>query len=234
MSSNLAYSSRRPVEDLVEEQNPRRVQIVTTRAQRRARPKIVYAIVAIAVIFAIFLAQLLLTIALSGGAYAITKLQNEQVNYGRVASSLNEQLDTVASTQNLAANAKELGMVASSGQAFLRLSDDKVLGNSARAQGSTGGSNSAADSSVPNSLLAGVPLVKVPTSGHGAANPTNSTGNASQSNSSGTTSKSPASDSGSTGSTGTGSTGTGSTGTGTGTGSTGSTGLGDLPSPVTH
>jgi hypothetical protein len=219
MSSNLAYSPvRRPVEDLVEEQNPRRVQIVTTRAQRRARPKIVYGIVSIAIIFAIFLAQLLLTIALSGGAYRITKLQSEQVDYGRVASSLNEQLDTVGSTQNLAANAKELGMVASSGQAFLRLSDDKVLGHSAPAQGSTGGSKSGADNSVPNSLLAGIPLVKVPASGHGTANPTNSTNNASQSKSGGAISRSPASDSGSTGS----------------AGSTGSTDSGDLPSPVTH
>jgi hypothetical protein len=214
MSSNLAYTPvrRRPVEDFVEEQHPRRVQIVTTRAQRRARPKIVYALVSITVIFAIFLAQLLLTIALSGGAYRIAKLQNEQVDYGRVASSLNEQLDTVGSTQNLAANAKALGMVASSGQAFLRLSDDKVLGHSSPAQGSAGGSKSGANGSVPNSLLVGIPLVKASSGGHGATNATKSTGNASQSKSGGTTSKSPASDSQ----------------------STGSTGSGDLPSPVTH
>jgi hypothetical protein len=103
-------------------------------------------------------------------------------------------------------------MVESSGQAFLRLSDDRVLGHSAPAQGSTGGSKSGANSSVPNSLLAGIPLVKVPTSGHGTANPTNSTTNAAQSKSGGAISKSPTSDSG----------------------STGSSDSGNLPSPVTH
>ena len=63
MSTNLAYArplaadldERRPLKDLTVVPTTRRVQIVTTRAQRRARPKIVYALGATGVLFAIFL-----------------------------------------------------------------------------------------------------------------------------------------------------------------------------------
>jgi hypothetical protein len=208
MSTNLAYAGPvgRPRERFSEEfeefetAEPRRVRIVTTVAQRRARPKIVYAIVATAVIFGIFLAQLMLSIALSGGAYRISTLQAEQVQDGRIASSLSEKLNTIGSTQNLAANARALGMVASASQAFLRLSDGKVLGTSTAAPTSSPSDKSGATSSVPNSLLDGIPLVKTPTSGHGDANATESTTSSTQSNS-GSASGSSSSDSASTDST---------------------------------
>jgi hypothetical protein len=226
--SNLAYATprRRPVDASVEEiagdDHPLHIQIVTTRAQRRARPKIVYALVAITVMFGIFLAQLLLTIALSSGAYNITSLQSKQVEYGRVASTLSEKLDTVGSTQNLAANATALGMVPSTSQAFLRLSDGKVLGHPTAAGGRAGAAKSGADSSVPNSLLTGLPLAKGTVSGHGDPNTGKTASGNSQSkagttktdSSSGTHSSSAHSSGGSTSST--------------------PTDPGDLPSPQTH
>jgi hypothetical protein len=221
--SNLAYATprRRPVDDFAEEfaseEHPRHIQIVTTRAQRRARPKIVYALVAITVIFGIFLAQLLLTIALSSGAYNITSLQSKQVEYGRVASTLSEKLDTVGSTQNLAANATALGMVPSSSQAFLRLSDGKVLGHPTAASGKAGKARSGADSSVPNSLLTGMPLVKGTVSGHGDPN-TGKTDNDNSQSKTGTTDT--ASSAG--------------IHTSNGSSSSTSTDPGDLPSPKTH
>ncbi|MEJ1230264.1 MAG: hypothetical protein WDM88_06065 [Galbitalea sp.] len=89
MSTNLAYAvpMRRPIplrpeEDLDDAPRPRRVQVVTTWAQRRSRPKLVYALGAVVVIFVIFLAQLLITIALSSGAYRITDLQSASVTSG--------------------------------------------------------------------------------------------------------------------------------------------------------
>ena len=92
MSTNLAYAN--PVRRRADEETlapvPRRVRIVTTREQRRARPKLVYALGAIVVIFAIFLTQLLITIALSSGAYRIDDLQATQQTLGRSTSALGD------------------------------------------------------------------------------------------------------------------------------------------------
>jgi hypothetical protein len=216
MSGNLAYALplHRPREEFETVSRPRRVQIVTTRAQRRARPKVVYALGATVVLFAIFLAQLLITIALSSGAYSITGLQSTEQSLGRTASSLNEKLDTLGSSQNLQANALALGMVNSSQAAFLRLSDGSVLGSATpagAANGSAAPGNASTDS-VPNSLLTTIPLVNLSGAGHGDTNAPVST----QSNSESTKGSSTAS-------------------TGNPAPAEGSpTESGDLPSPVTH
>jgi hypothetical protein len=216
MSANLAYSTplRRPREEFEVVSRPRRVQIVTTRAQRRARPKLVYALGATAVLFAIFLAQLLITIALSSGAYSITGLQSTQQSLGRTASSLNEKLDTLGSSQNLQANALALGMVNSSQAAFLRLSDGSVLGSATPAGAGSqlaAPGNGSADS-VPNSLLTTVPLINPTGTGHGDANaqdsPSDNTQSSEGSSTASTHNTAPA--------------------------QTGPTQSGDLPSPVTH
>ena len=184
MSANLAYARPlRPTRGQFEVvEQPRRVQIVTTRAQRRARPKLVYGLGASAVIFAIFLAQLLITIALSSGAYTITGLQTTQQGLGRTSNALNEQLATLSSSQNLSANALALGMVSSSQAAFLRLSNGIVLGSASPAGASSVTSTTApAADGVPNSLLASIPLIKSTGAGHGDANAPVSTANNSQS-----------------------------------------------------
>ena len=191
MSSNLAVALpvRRPRER-TEEQYPRPFRLVGARARRLARPRIGYAIIVTAVIFGIFMAQLLLSIALSGGAYRIAALQGEQRDLSRVTSALGEKLQTVGSTQNLAANARELGMVGDASPAFLRLSDGKVLGAAAvAAHGSSTAGHSAngAGGAVPNSLLTDVPLVKVPGSGHGDSNTDDSASGATESSTGGST-----------------------------------------------
>jgi hypothetical protein len=140
-----------------EQENPRRIEIVTSRAQRRARPKLAYALVAVGGLTIIFLAQLLLSIALSNGAYQISSLLIEKRDLGRVEGSLSEQLELVGSTQNLAANAQMLGMVGTSAPAFLRLSDGAVIGSAVAAEAATTDSGS-----IANSLLAGVALVENP------------------------------------------------------------------------
>jgi hypothetical protein len=226
MSSNLAYAAplRRPREDFQPEQHPRRVQIVTTRAQRRARPKLVYAVVATAAIFVIFMVQLLLTIALSGGAYTITDLQTQERSLGRVASALGEKLDNLGSAQNLKANAKALGMVGSSSPGFLSLTSGQVRGTASAAPGASAfsPSKSGANDGVPNFLLATTPVVGSQGSGHGDSNPKNSDKSGSQSNAGASSSGS--SDSGSS------STGTASQNSSTTT----SSNSGGIPSPVTN
>jgi hypothetical protein len=186
MSDNVAYATprRRPREEEYTAPAEPHVRIVTTRAQRRARPKLAYALGATAIIFAIFLVQLLITISLSSGAYKIDGLQAAQQSLGRTESSLNERIDTLDSSQNLQANALALGMVASSRAAFLRLSDGAVLGSAAPAPAARVSSLmiNGADGSVPNSLLANIPVISSPTAptqstgtGHGGSNATDTT-----------------------------------------------------------
>lgn len=171
MSDNLARvlepAPRRP-----NETNPRRpgaderrhIEIVRPSAHKR--PRVVYALSAVGSVGAIIVAQLLLSVGISQGAYEISALRASQVELGRTADSVSEDLIRVSSPQSLAANAEALGMVTNSTSAYLRLSDGAVLGAPSSATGSQAG----AASLVPNALLAGVPLVtQAPAGGQGVA-----------------------------------------------------------------
>ena len=158
MSDNLARVLRPNWEstpDNASVAEPRHIEIVSPRSQRHARPKIVYALSAVTGVAAIVLAQLLLSVGISQSAYEVSRLQASQVDLGRTAESVTEDLVRVSSPQSLAANAEALGMVSNSNPVYLRLSDGAVLGAPASASGSQAGTASL----VPNSLLAGVPLV---------------------------------------------------------------------------
>jgi len=155
--SNLAYAS--PVRSPRTEPETRHIEIVTTRAQRKARPRIVYALATIGGLFALVIAQLLLSIVIADGAYEISSLRTEQRDLSRTAQSLGEDLDLLQSPQNLAVQAEGLGMVMNgSTPAFLRLSDGKVLG-SANAASEGAKILGAKGSLVANSLLSGIPEV---------------------------------------------------------------------------
>ena len=162
--SNLAYASpvRSPRHEERQSEQHRHIEIVTTKAQRRARPRIVYALATIAGLFALVIAQILLSIVLADGAYEISSLRTEQRDLSRTAASLGEDLDLLQSPQNLAAQAEGLGMVMSgTTPMFLRLSDGKVLGSAgAASQGAA--LLGAKGSLVANSLLAGIPDVANP------------------------------------------------------------------------
>jgi hypothetical protein len=142
---------------------PRHIEIVSSRSQRRARPRMVYAAVTVAGLFAILIAQLLLSIAVSDGAYRIAALQGVQRELSRDQQTLTEQLHILQSPQHLAANAQALGMVANTSTAFMRLADGAVLGTAVAATAS-GGSVIGADGAllVPDALLKDVPLAAQP------------------------------------------------------------------------
>ena len=134
---------------------PRHIEIVTTRAQRRARPKAAYAVVTVASLFVIFAAQLLLSIVVSDGAYQIASLQSQQKDLLRTQEALSEKFDLLSSTQHLAENAAQLGMVPNPAPLFLDLSTGGVAGapGTVDPTGCGGACNL-----VANSLLTGVPL----------------------------------------------------------------------------
>lgn len=132
------------------------IEIVTTRAQRSARPKVVYAIATVISLFAIFGAQLLLSIVVSDGAYQIAALQSQQKELVRTQQDLTERLDLRNSTQYLAASAAKLGMVPGSSPQFLDLSTGAV----SPAPGTIDSSGCGGTCNlVANSLLGGVPLI---------------------------------------------------------------------------
>ncbi|MBX3093187.1 MAG: hypothetical protein KF680_01385 [Cryobacterium sp.] len=155
MSAALARSVVQPQH----EPQPRHIEIVSTRAQRRARPRLLYALVTVGGLFAVLIAQLLLSIAVSDGAYQIASLQQQQRELQRDAETLTEAIQVLQSPQHLAVNAVALGMVSNSSTAYLRLSDGAVLGSAVAATAGDriviGHDNSTL---VSNSLLTGVPL----------------------------------------------------------------------------
>ena len=143
MSAALAYAqpTRRPVARPTHPSiaPPRQIEIVTTRAQRRARPKSYYAIMAVASIFLLFMGQLALSLVLSDGAYQISSLQKQQKELSRTEQDLSEKLDLLASPQSLASRAESLGMVLGTGApVFLRLADGSLSGTATAASGSAG------------------------------------------------------------------------------------------------
>jgi len=104
------------------------------------------------------LTQLLLSIALSDGAYRIAALQGQAVELDRSAQVLTENLESLRSPQNLAANAESLGMVANASPAYLRLADTTVLGAPVAADAEAGVLDGRTGM-IGNVLLADVPLV---------------------------------------------------------------------------
>jgi hypothetical protein len=160
--------------DTTRPRRPGHLEVVSSRSQRRARPRTLYAVVAVASLLVIVVAQLLLSIAISQGAYTLNGLQAEQTGLQRSLQAASEDLTRVSSPQNLAANANALGMVSNSNPAYLRLSDGAVLGAPIAASGAAGTVTGGQGNLVPNSLLSGVALVNAPPST--TAQPGNSAG----------------------------------------------------------
>ncbi|WP_434317840.1 hypothetical protein [Leifsonia sp. P73] len=138
------------------------LEVVSTRSQRRARPRTVYAVTAVSSLLVIVVAQLLLSIGVSQGAYQLSSLQTQQTQLQRSYQAASEDLNRLTSPQNLAANANALGMVSNSNPAYLRLSDGAVLGAPLAATGAAGTVTGGQGNLVPNSLLNGVPLAAAP------------------------------------------------------------------------
>ncbi|GAA1835808.1 hypothetical protein [Agromyces salentinus] len=138
----------------------------------RPKPRLAYAVIAISGVVVIALAQLLLSIAVTQGAYEIDGYETSRATLSREQQKLSEDLDRVQSPQYLAKNAEALGMVPNTNPVFLRLSDGAVLGQPA----SAGAAAAASAALVPNALIDGVPLVTeqqagetAPGGGQGAA-----------------------------------------------------------------
>lgn len=128
---------------------------------RRRRPRLLYAIVALAGALAIAAAQMGLSIVMTQGGYEERSLREQQRQLQWERQSVSEELTGLSSPQYLAANAAALGMVINESPTYMRLSDGRVLG-----AGTAASWQSTVDAigrgSVANSLVVDAPLVTEP------------------------------------------------------------------------
>ena len=169
LSAAVARPIRQPARPL--EQPRRHLEVAPTRAQRRARPRLLPALVTMGGIAVILIAQLLLSIVIADGAYQISGLQSAKHDAVLQQHALSEQLDLLASPQHLAANAEALGMVASGNAMYLDAKTGAVTGNA----GAVGGSMLGAGDQVGNVLLNGTSLVTPSATGSGSTSSTTTT-----------------------------------------------------------
>jgi hypothetical protein len=158
MSAATAYALPEHAPRPSRSDGKRHIEIVTTRGQRRARPRLAYSVIIIAGLFAVLTSQLLLSIALADGAYQISALQAEQKELSRAQQSIAEELNVLESPQNLAARAESLGLVSNNSAVYLNLANGAVMGSPSPAHagaGSVVGDNGSL--LIPNFLLEGVP-----------------------------------------------------------------------------
>lgn len=138
---------------------PRAMKAASVRAVPSAKtsapPRISYAIATLVGIFAILAGQLVLSIALGNGAYAIQDLERQLAERNRDLSIVSEEIGQMQDPQTLATLAVSLGMVDDGDPAYLRLSDAAVLGSG---QPAVAGSTSVV-SVVPGEEVAGVETV---------------------------------------------------------------------------
>ncbi len=155
MSGTAAYARPRVAPAPSPTTHPH-IEIVTTREQRRARPKLAYAVVTIMSLFAIFAAQLIMSIVVSEGAFQIGALQQQQKELLRTQDALSENLNLYGSTQNLATQAAHLGMVPNPSPLTLNMTTGAVYASPGTADPMGCGGNC---NLIANSLLVGMPIV---------------------------------------------------------------------------
>ncbi len=118
------------------------------RPQRRKRPKLVYAVTAIAGAALVAAGQIALTLAITQDSFVLAGLRVEQRELALQVDVVASQLSGLTSPQHLAASADALGMVGGATPAYLRLSDGELFG-----KGKTATAGTASAGIVGNSLV---------------------------------------------------------------------------------
>lgn len=131
------------------------------RPQRRRRPRVAYAIIALAGALAIGAAQMGLSLATTESSYRISALTQEKNQLTWQKQELDDKIAGLSSPQYLAANAAALGMVINQSPTYLRLSDGKIIG-AGKAATATSAVNPLGKNAVANALVGDTPLVTDP------------------------------------------------------------------------
>ncbi|MCM3781049.1 hypothetical protein [Microbacterium hydrocarbonoxydans] len=114
---------------------PRRQLQPVTSAPRRRKPKLAYALVALAGAMAIGAAQIGLSLAITQDSFLLASLTSQQHDLDLRTDALQEDLTGLSSPQALATGAASLGMVVAGTPSYLRLSDGAIFGQGTGAGG---------------------------------------------------------------------------------------------------
>lgn len=140
------------------------------RPQPRRRPKLAFAIIALAGAALIGIAQMALSIATTQDSFVVAELTQQQRELTWQAQAIEESIAGASSPQVLASNADSLGMVVGGSPSYLRLSDGALIG-----MGTAAGWNSTVNpngwSAVPNALVSDTPPVAEATAPTGDVQP---------------------------------------------------------------
>lgn len=141
--------------------SPGRPLRAVERPTRRRRPRVAYAIVALAGALSIGAAQMVLSVLTTQTSYELASLSSEQRTLTWQKQILDDDIAGLSSPQYLAANASALGMVIIQSPSYLRLSDGAVLGTGSAAIGAST-IDALGRAAVPNALITDTPLVTAP------------------------------------------------------------------------
>ena len=118
---------------------PRAVSSTRQKTRANAVPKLRYIVILLAGIFAILGGQLLLSIAVSGGAYEIASLKSDLRGSQQKQQIVGEEISALVAPDTLATLAGSMGMVPDNNPAYIRVSDGAVVGEALPADASTSG-----------------------------------------------------------------------------------------------
>ena len=104
------------------------VYMVSQADARRLRPNMMAGLVFVIGIAVVLIGQLVLNMILTQDAYQLRSLKIEKRDLTTQVQILQEEVDSLASPQNLADAANQLGMVANPSSVLLDLKTDKVYG----------------------------------------------------------------------------------------------------------
>ena len=94
----------------------------------KSKSRIVFGLPILGGLGAIQLLQLMLSVGVTDATYALSDLKKERDQLVMQQEILAEEVDSLASNQNLANTAQKMGMISNANPVFLRLSDQRVFG----------------------------------------------------------------------------------------------------------
>lgn len=153
---------RKPAQPVAPTREPQRRLQPVTRPAVRPKPKLAYALVALAGALAIGAAQVGLSLAITQDSFTLAGLSSQQRELDLRTHALQEELTGLSSPQVLASSAAGLGMVVAGSPSYLRLSDGAVFGTGAGADG-TSTVNPVGAGAVSNSLIVEPPPAETTT-----------------------------------------------------------------------
>ncbi len=113
-----------------------KLMMLSANEAKRVRPGLFTGVLLVMGIVVIQLIQLSLNMALTQDAYYLRELKIEKRALSTEVQIIQEQVDSLASPQNLADAANRLGMVANPSSVLLDITNDKIYGAPKPAEGS--------------------------------------------------------------------------------------------------